>query len=93
MEMKPKMQHTVIGIHIPNRFERATDVQKILTEYGCSIKTRLGLHEVNTEYCAINGLILLEMFGPEKDTTEMVKRLKDLDAGIDVQHMIFRMKT
>jgi hypothetical protein len=92
MDMKPKLQHTVVGIHIPNRFEHATEVQKVLTEYGCSIKTRLGLHEVNTEYCAINGLILLEMYGPEKDMEEMIGKLNALDAGIDVQQMIFKMK-
>lgn len=92
MEMKPKKMHTVVGIHIPNRFNQAPGVQKILTEYGCSIKTRLGLHETNKEYCAINGLILLEMFGPENDMKEMVTKLKALDAGIEVQQMIFKHK-
>ncbi len=92
MEMKPKMKHTVVGIHVPNRFKQVTKIQNILTEYGCSIKTRLGLHEVNNEYCAINGLILLEMFGPEKDMDQMVEKLIAVDEGIDVQQMVFKHK-
>ena len=92
MEIKPSMQHTVIGVYISNRFQQAAKVQQILTEYGCSIKTRLGLHETNKEYCASNGLLLLEMFGPEKDMNTMVGKLKELGDGIEVQQMIFKHK-
>jgi hypothetical protein len=83
--------YTVIGIHVPNRFKHAIDVQKILTEYGCNIKTRLGLHDVDEEYCATNGLLLLEMYGEEARLNEMLAKLKALDDGIDVQQMIFKM--
>ena len=89
---KPKMKHTVVGIHIPNRFKHAGDVQKVLTEYGCSIKTRLGLHEVNNEFCAINGLLLLEMYGKETEMDEMVNKLIAIDDGIDIQQMVFKIK-
>lgn len=85
--------YTVIGVHIPNRFKYASDVQKTLTEYGCNIKTRIGLHDVDKEYCATNGLLLLEMYGEEKSIKNMLKKLKDIDDGIDVQQMIFKMKT
>lgn len=37
----------VLGVQVTNRVEKVLDVQKILTEYGCNIRTRLGLHEVS----------------------------------------------
>lgn len=92
MELKPTMQHTVIGLLIPNRFKQAGDVQEILTKYGCSIKTRLGLHETNKDYCATNGLLLLEMYGKEEEMIKMVEELKAIDGGLDVQQMIFKQK-
>jgi hypothetical protein len=91
MEMKPKMMYTVIGVHIPNRFKHAGDVQKVLTDHGCSIRTRLGLHDVDKEYCATNGLLLLEMYGEETSLKDMMKKLKSIDDGIDVQQMIFKL--
>jgi hypothetical protein len=92
MEMSPKMMYTVVGIHVPNRFKHASDVQKVLTEYGCSIRTRLGLHEVDKDHCATNGLLLLEMYGEEVALKDMMKKLKVIDDGIDVQQMIFQLK-
>jgi hypothetical protein len=88
MEMKPTMKHIVIGIHIPDRVKQASLVQKVLTEYGCSIRTRIGLHEVCDEFCAINGLLLLEMFGKEDEMDAMVKKLQDIQ-GVDTQFMVF----
>ena len=49
--------------------------QKILTECGCYIKTRLGLHEVNENLCAPGGLILLEVYGGDAAVAEMESRL------------------
>ncbi len=36
---------TIMGIKLDNRTQTAIEFQQILTNYGCSIKTRLGLHE------------------------------------------------
>ena len=38
-------KHLILGVHITNRVKHVPEVQKVLTEFGCSIKTRLGLHE------------------------------------------------
>lgn len=90
MEKKPKMMYTVVGIHVPNRLAHATSIQKILTEYGCSIRTRLGLHAVAKDFCANSGLLLLEMYGEDAKLKEMMVKLKKLDNGIEVQQMIFQ---
>jgi len=56
---------TVLGIRIEDRVKEAGEVQKVLTKFGCSIKTRLGLHEVSNDFCSSSGLILLELTGPK----------------------------
>ena len=42
----------VIGIRMDNRIGNASALQKVLTENGCKIKARLGLHEVSEDLCA-----------------------------------------
>jgi len=34
-------KHCLICVHITNRIKKAGEVQKIFTEYGANIKTRL----------------------------------------------------
>ncbi len=79
----------ILGVLITNREKEAGNVQRLLTKFGCSIKTRLGLHEIATDLCSPCGLILLELLG---DTTEMDKLEKELSAlsGVQVNKMVFR---
>ena len=81
-------QRQVMGICITNRVENAPELQKVLTECGCYIKTRLGLHEVNENLCAPSGLILLEVFGGDKAIAEMEAKLLAIK-GLQVQKMVF----
>jgi hypothetical protein len=83
-----KKRHIVLGIHIAGRMQHVPGVQELFTEYGCSIKTRLGLHDVAEGYCSPNGLILLEMAGDETPVFELARKLKAIE-GLDVQQMIF----
>jgi hypothetical protein len=81
---------TVLGVMITNRVENVKEVQSILTQFGCNIKTRLGLHEVNDKLCSTTGLLLLELIGDEKACLELEKQLKAIK-GIQVQKMLFEM--
>ena len=83
-----KTRHVVLGVHITDRAHHAHVVQDLLTEYGCSIKTRIGLHEVSDKFCSPNGLLLLEMAGDEKPVSELIAKLKAVE-GVDIQQMIF----
>ena len=83
-----KERHIVLGVHITERVKHAPQVQDLFTKYGCSIKTRLGLHEVSEEFCSPNGLVLLEMAGSEEPTFELIEKLEAVE-GVDVQKMIF----
>lgn len=82
-------KHVIVGVHVQNRARDAAKVQKILTEYGCVIKTRLGLHEVDENFCAAGGVILLEVVGNDKQCAELAGKLHALH-GIEVKKMAFR---
>jgi ACT domain-containing protein len=88
MKEGKKGRHIVLGIHISDRVHHVPGVQNLLTEYGCSIKTRIGLHAVDEKFCSPNGLIVLEMAGPEQPTFELIEKLEAIE-GVDVQKMIF----
>ena len=81
-------EHVVLGIHIQNRVKDAPEIQKILTSYGCNIKTRIGLHEVTESFCSGSGLLILEMVGEPAVYNELASRLNAFD-GVEVQKMIF----
>jgi hypothetical protein len=78
----------VLGIRLTDRVQKATEMQKVLTECGCYIKTRLGLHEVNDNVCSPSGLIILELFGGDAAILAMEKKLQSIE-GLQVQKMVF----
>jgi len=79
----------ILGVQVTNRVENIPDVQKILTEYGCNIKTRLGLHEVTESHCSNVGLLILETYGNETDILQMEAKLKKMN-GLTVKKMVFQ---
>jgi desulfoferrodoxin-like iron-binding protein len=81
-------QHVIIGIHITDRVKHASVVQSVLTDFGCSIKTRLGLHEASAAVCSPNGLMLIEFVGTESQCADMVGKLSAVE-GVEVQRMVF----
>lgn len=81
-------KHVIVGVHITDRIHHASAVQDVLTDYGCEIKTRLGLHEVGPGECSPNGLLVLELVGDEKLHQEMVQKL-DAIQGVETKQMTF----
>jgi hypothetical protein len=78
----------IIGAMLTNRVDNAGSVQKVLTDCGCYIKTRLGLHEASDNICSPSGLILLEVIGGDSAHAEVEEKLKAI-SGLQVQKMIF----
>ncbi len=78
----------ILGLHVTDRVKEALKVQDTLTKFGCSIKTRLGLHEVNEDYCSTNGLILLELTGDKTEMDKLETELLKIE-GLVVKKMIF----
>jgi hypothetical protein len=78
----------VIGLLVTNRVENVPQLQKVLTECGCHIRTRLGLHDTDAASCSPSGLILLELFGEEKVYAEVEEMLRSV-TGLQIQKMVF----
>ncbi len=78
----------ILGLHVTDRVKEAIDVQNVLTKFGCSIKTRLGLHEVHEDYCSTNGLIILELTGNAEEMIKLENELLKIE-GLNVQKMTF----
>ena len=79
------MAKSVLLILIGNRKESAVNVQKVLTAWGCNIKTRLGVHDGVMENCSDQGLLMLEIVGTEEENEELarkVARIKGVDSKL-----------
>jgi len=73
------MSKVILIILVGNRRESAINVQKILTGWGCHIKTRLGIHDGVLDNCSDEGLIILELVGDKDKIEELTRKLNLLD--------------
>ena len=73
------MDYKLVAIKMENRQKTAVEVQDILTENGCLIKVRLGLHDIGSEVCSASGLILLQVSPSDPQVEEMLKQLNSID--------------
>ncbi len=72
------MGHKVVVIGVKHRREEADKLQKVLTEHGCEVKARLGLHEAG-DLCSDEGLIILQLVPDEPKADSLVDELNRLD--------------
>jgi hypothetical protein len=84
----PMSKHIILGVHITDRIDHVSSVQNVLTEYGCSIRTRLGLHEADKGFCSPNGLLLLEMVDDDAIAGELMDKLNGIE-GVEAKLMTF----
>ena len=80
-----KTNRTILGVHVAQRTKHTAKVQKILSDYGCSIRTRVGLHEASEGVCSPNGLILLEVVSKVGELAAALARVP----GVTVKKMVF----
>lgn len=71
--------YNIMVMLLNNRVKNAVKLQEVLTDSGCMIKTRLGLHEANGEACSNDGLIILQLSGADEDIDALEKKLNSLD--------------
>ncbi|MFH1224072.1 MAG: hypothetical protein V1647_07020 [Pseudomonadota bacterium] len=69
------MEKTVLLVLVSERKETAIQVQKILTDWGCTIKTRLGIHDGVLDNCSNYGLMVLDVVGDKDKNKEMTRKL------------------
>ncbi len=82
------MKKSVLLLLIGNRTGTAVKVQEILTNMGCFIKTRLGIHDGSPETCTNTGLLILELLGSDEDKKKLVN---DLAAVSDVKAQLVEL--
>jgi hypothetical protein len=78
----------ILGIQITNRVDNVPEVQKVLSQYGCNIRTRLGLHEVAQSACSEHGLLIIETYGDDAAIHAMEASLQNIK-GLVVKKMEF----
>lgn len=76
---------TILLILVGQRKQAAVQVQKVLTGWGCMIKTRLGIHDGVMENCSDQGLLILELAGDHNKMKELARKVslvKDVSAKL-----------
>lgn len=76
----------VVAVRMENRLEAAVRFQEILTENGCKIKARLGLHEAGEGTCADDGLILLQVCGSPEEVERLVTEFGTIE-GVSAKYL------
>ena len=69
------MDKSVLVILVDHRKDAAVNVQKVLTTWGCLIKTRLGIHDGVLDNCSDTGLIILELVGEKAKQQELARKV------------------
>ena len=77
----------ILGVKLVNREQASLKFQEIITKYGCSIGTRIGLPPKNRE-CEQWGIILLEI-NDFSQAEKLEKELLKID-NVELQRMVFK---
>lgn len=76
----------IIGIRVNHRHTNAAVLQQTLTQFGCNIRLRVGLHETNENYCSDDGVIMLQACGEKAQIGQMLDALNALE-GVQAKLM------
>lgn len=77
---------SIMGILVDKRTKSAPKVQEVLTAFGDSILSRVGIHDPGEEQ---HGLITLNVRDEEQRIEALANELRELD-GVDVKTMIMK---
>ena len=69
----------IIGLRVDHRHSNALNLQKTLTEFGCNIKLRVGLHETDENACSDDGVIMLQACGTQETIHQMMDAFNALE--------------
>ncbi len=85
------MDCKILALRVDNRCEYAVDVQKLLTDYGSYIKTRVGFHEANKDFSGDDGIIILHMCaeGGGSEAAQTLKSELDRIDGVSTTMVTF----
>ena len=83
-----KDSHVVLAVHVTDRLKKVPSVQKILSQYGDVIRTRLGLHEVSKDFSAPGGILILDIVNEAK--ARQLQKTLDKINGIETKLVVFK---
>jgi len=69
------MKKAILLVLVGKRKDAAVNLQKVLTAWGCIIKTRLGIHDGVLENCSEKGLLILELCGSDEQNQELARKI------------------
>lgn len=70
--------YNVMSVLTNKRVENVNEMQKVLTESGCIIKTRLGIHDASEDHCSNDGLIILNLVGSDEEIASLEQKLNEI---------------
>lgn len=74
--------YNVMSVLTNKRVQNVNEMQKVLTESGCIIKTRLGIHDASEDSCSNEGLIILHLTGSEAEINLLEDKLNEIPGVI-----------
>ena len=80
----------IIAIKILDRIKESERLQKVLSDYSASIKTRFGHHDLNDYKCSREGFIILELDDSVDNCLKLIAELEKI-GGIIVKTMNFKI--
>ncbi len=83
------MEKTILGIYISEKVREPLRVQNLLSKFGCSVRTRLGINDTLNEVKG-GGIILLELTGDCQECEKLEEELRKIEF-LDVQKMTFNI--
>ena len=73
------MECNIMIVKIGERRKKSPEVQEVLSKFGCSIKTRLGLHEAG-DICSEEGVLVLQLTGDKSEMMDLEHALNKLES-------------
>ena len=71
--------NTLMAVRVTGRSESALQMQKVLTEQGCKINMRLGMHDhEDGNVCSEAGVIILQLCCDPKDGKSIEEELNKI---------------
>ncbi len=74
------MQVSIVVLSLGKRHAEAVTLQGVLTQWGCIIRTRLGIHGAVGSSCSDRGLIILEVVSTAAQKAKFLKDLRRVPA-------------
>jgi cell division protein FtsI/penicillin-binding protein 2 len=74
------MECNIMIVKIGERRKKSPEVQEVLSKFGCSIKTRLGLHEASESLCSEEGVLVLQLTGDRDEMKKLEKALNEMES-------------